>query len=222
MSRHLPVATAFGVLLASLVIHGLCTARWGQSPELAEAVARLNRIPMTLGDWGGDPLELASREQQKAGIAGYVLRRYTNRLTGTSVMLSLACGRPGPISVHTPEVCYQGIGYKPAGSPTRSSIRVPSLPRPADFWMNDFRKEDAADSAQLRIYWSWNGQAGWGVPDNPRLAFAGAPVLYKLYVVRVTAADEDVAEKDPSVEFIHLLLPHINAVLFEKHRSGSE
>ena len=36
----------------------------------------------------------------------------------------ILCGRPGPVSIHTPDVCYRGLGYEPTGSPSRWDSRV--------------------------------------------------------------------------------------------------
>ena len=53
------------------------------------------------------------RTMARAGIKGCVYRRYRNPRTGESVSVLLVCGRGGPISVHTPDVCYAGAGYRP-------------------------------------------------------------------------------------------------------------
>ena len=57
---------------------------------------------------------------------------------------------------------------------------------------------------------SWIGQ----VADNPRWAFAGEKVLYKLYLIRELAEPNEPLETDACVEFMCELLPALkNAVL---------
>ena len=52
----------------------------------------------------------------------------------------LLCGRPGPVSVHTPDLCFPGAGFQEAGEPTRCPI--PGSPGDR-FWVRHFRKAAA-------------------------------------------------------------------------------
>src|SRR4051794_28724749 len=110
MTRTLAVAAAAAVLIGSGLMHGLRSNPWWPSRDLQRAAARLRDVPMELGDWTGRDLELDPREVQVAEFAGYVNRVYVNGKTGRSVGLLVACGRPGPISVHLPEYCFVGAG----------------------------------------------------------------------------------------------------------------
>src|SRR4051812_10903743 len=117
--RTLVLAIAAAVVAADGYVHGLWTQRWQSSPELAQAVDRLDLLPSTVGDWRGtDHRKLQDREVQQAGFAGHVHQSY-RRPDGAVVSVLLACGRAGPLSVHTPEVCYGGAGFQAAGDPVR-------------------------------------------------------------------------------------------------------
>src|SRR5262245_29906799 len=111
MARLLPPLTVLAVVAFSGAVHGVWTNRWAGSDGLAQAAARLEQVPLTLGDWDGRPLEVNPREAALTEAAGYVHRQYVNRRTGSVVSVALLCGRAGPISVHTPEVCYAGAGF---------------------------------------------------------------------------------------------------------------
>ena len=90
--------------------------------------ARAGRPP-TVGDWEGRPLEVEPRELAAAGVIGGVLRRYVNRQDGRAVTVLLVCGPPGPIAVHTPDICFAGIGYDVVGAQARAA--VPAVPAAA-------------------------------------------------------------------------------------------
>src|SRR5260370_19734433 len=111
MSRFL-FLIAGAVLLVDGYVYGLWTGRWNDSNELAAATARLDRVPMNFGNWKGEALELEPKVLEQAGFSGYVLRRYENTRTKAVVSLLVACGRSGPLSVHTPEVCYRCAGVR--------------------------------------------------------------------------------------------------------------
>ncbi|MBX6312417.1 MAG: exosortase-associated EpsI family protein [Isosphaeraceae bacterium] len=213
MVRILPVVAALLVVILSGVGHGLWTDRWQRSDGLAVAVAQLEQVAMTLGDWEGRANHLDQEVLEKAGFAGYVSRRYVNRRDGRVVSILLACGRPGPLSVHTPELCYPGAGYQPVTLPTR--FHLPSPPRPAEFLVAGFRNAESFAAPQLRIFWSWGTAGIWRAPDNPRWAFAASPVLYKLYVIHETADANGRPEDDAtSLAFLRRLLPELERVLF--------
>src|SRR3954451_18636542 len=122
MPRTLPIATALALVIAAGIVHGRWTLRWSKSHAVEAAVARLEGVPTAVGDWNGQELALDPRQLTMAEIAGHVTRRYVNRRSGAAVTVLLVCGRPGPISVHTPDICYAGAGYELAGPPTRESL----------------------------------------------------------------------------------------------------
>src|SRR5262249_40391692 len=134
--------------------------------------------------------------------------------SGSSVTVLLVCGRPGPISVHTPDVCYDGAGYEALGEPADLRLTVGTSGRDAGFRHVLFRKTNSVVPAYLRVFWSWTSAGTWEAPDNPRLTFASRPALYKLYVIRETATDEGRVEDDPGVKFLQVLLSELGRTVF--------
>jgi len=114
--------------------------------------------------------------------------------------------------VHTPDVCYQGAGFTLAASPARSSAAPGEAG--AEFWAARFLWAGPAPGSHRRIFWAWNAGGGWQAPDNPRLAFARYPALYKLYVIREMSKRDEPPENDPCREFMRLLLPELQEALF--------
>jgi hypothetical protein len=200
----LPILVGFGI------VEGVWTNRWQLSDATRVAAARLADVPARVGDWEGEDLELDAREVVKAELDGYLMRRYVHRTSGASVTVLLVCGRPGPVSVHTPDVCYGGAGYVQEAAAGRLPLETNP---PAELWRADFRKTGSLPE-QLHIAWCWAAAGAWTAPDNPRVTFARAPALYKLYVVRQVVGREEPGEKDPAADFLRQFLPEAQARLF--------
>jgi hypothetical protein len=201
MLKWMTALSASVALVASGVVHGIWTERWQPSVDVARAAEHLDDLPLEIGSWQGQRVEVKPG-QAGAGVAGFIQRRYENPHTGAVVVVALVCGRPGPVSIHTPDVCYGAIGY-----------RVPDrqrLPAPGDqgsFWKTDATRTTATDEVRLRIYYGWYASAKWVAPDDARTAFPREPVLHKLYVVRELGSAESKAE--PCEEFLQALLPEL-------------
>jgi hypothetical protein len=207
MIRYLPVLAAFAAIGAAGVVHGLWTDRWSNPAELA---LRLDQVSMSLGDWQGKPREFDS--SVLGPIAGCLTRHYVNQRTGATVTVSLVCGRPGPVAIHTPDVCYVASGFAEENS-TRFSPPLGSAFPTAEFKTSQFVRTRAADQTALRVIWSWNAGGVWTVSDTPRFAFAREPVLYKLHLVRELASANEPLDSDPCVEFLQLFLPELQKKL---------
>ncbi|AGA29603.1 exosortase-associated EpsI family protein [Singulisphaera acidiphila] len=227
MLRNLPIVAALSLVIAAGIVHGRWTHRWTVSHAIEDAAARIDRLPMTLGDWQGQAMKLDREQLALAEIAGYVARRYEDRLHGDAVTILLVCGAPGPISVHTPDICYSGAGFEPIGPPTGRSLPINPSGTPAAFRNALMGKTNIPVPTYLRILWSWSTAGAWEVPQNPRLAFAPRDVLYKLYVIRELSSPDERTDDDPSLRLLRILLPELDKVLFghakeEMGRTGTE
>ena len=215
MTRYLPIVVVVGLLAADGYVHGLWTNRWQTTSHLLEsAIARIEAVPMAFGDWEGEAMKpFSERIVEQAGFAGYISRRYTNRQNNSAVTILLACGRPGPLAVHTPDVCYRGSGYETAKTIKKHSEKSGDVT--VEMWKAHFVKPNAATPMQLQVLWSWNAGASWQAPDNARFAFAGNPVLHKLYVIQEFNGNDEQSGKTCS-EFLSQFIPELNRKLFDK------
>jgi hypothetical protein len=212
MARVLPLLTAIPLVLATGMAEGLWTNRWVTSQALNEATARLDTVPLSAGDWEGQAEQLDERQASRAEFTGYLLRHYVHRRTKGSVSVLIACGRPGPIAMHTPDICYAGLGYELVAPTQPRVVEVPGLSRPAEFEVGHFQRPGLAGPEQLALFWAWSSTGEWLAPAHPRLAFAREPALYKAYVIcqEVGVGPGEAAGRD----FIRAFFPQLNQSLF--------
>jgi hypothetical protein len=147
-----------------------------------------------------------------AEVVGHLARNYTNRVTGQKVSVLLLCGRPGPMSVHTPEVCYQGSGYEIVGKQEKRQTKIEATGRTADLWTAQFKKPGIAPQP-VRLFWGWGRGENWVASDQPRFTYARSRYLYKLYVTRSLSSSDDPVDKDPCLDFFQLLFPELQRCL---------
>ena len=218
MTRWLFAGTAALALVATGIVHGFWTDRWTASVDTNEAAVRLNVIPLVIGDWEGEEIDLKPG-QAGAGVAGCVQRRYFNRHLGATVVLAVVNGRPGPVATHTPEVCYGASGYRVG---QRAAVQVPLDTKgpSAQFWTADAVRTKVTEETKLRLFWAWNGGEGWVASRDARQQFPRFrhPVLHKLYVLRDVSGISKAARADskdePCLIFLQALLPALDRVLF--------
>jgi len=216
MRPNLILGGALVLVILTGILHGVWTERWGGNDQLVPAAQRLETVPDNIGDWSKrQDQSLSAAQVERAELAGYLQRPYSNADLKQTVLMMLLCGRFGPISVHTPEVCYGGAGYVMVGNAIRYEVQYSPDRPPAQFWTARFHKPGAADAAPLRIFWSWSVDGTWQAPEYPRIAFRRAPVLYKLYLVREMATLVEPLENDGSIAFMKVLLPVLDRSLFQ-------
>jgi hypothetical protein len=126
----------------------------------------------------------------------------------------IVCGRPGPIAVHSPDICYRGAGYILLANPSPFTLENVS-PRPTSFWVGRFALQGASIPEHLRILWAWTADGHWTASEKTRLTYARSKALYKMYVVRETQGSDEPMEGDPAVDFLNQFLPQIKPVLFQ-------
>jgi hypothetical protein len=215
--KRLPLAAGLVLLVGAAVVHGLWTDRWNDGQDLERALARLDWIPLNADPWKGR-IETIEEEQADAaarvGIPRIVRRQYVNETTHQAVSVILMCGRFGPLSVHTPDVCYGAAGYVIQGRPERLEVAQDDGGT-AVFWTARFHKPNAPATPPLRIIWGWNASSGWLAPDNPRWTFRRKPVLYKLYLAREMTTLKEPLDEDPSIPFLRSWLPELDRALLE-------
>lgn len=204
-----PIMALLVLVLLMGAGHGMWTNRWTQTGELKSRLERLNEVPMEIGEWIGEDIPYEQEDMARAGINGCIVRRYKNQRSGDSVSLLIVCGRGGPISVHTPDVCYASAGYRQLAP----QEKVPGGAASIDVWKACFELPNSVLSKKLEISWTWSQDGStWSSPDNPRYVFARYPAVYKMYVVREMSAISGNADETAN-EFVKRLLPALRSSL---------
>ncbi len=215
MLKTILILVGSGVLIASSIVHGLWTDRWSDGLDLVAAGESLETIPTKIGVWESTPMTL--EDPKKYSLAGSLGRSYLNTSTGVRVTLYLANGRPGPVSIHTPEICFAANGYKVEEQKVHAM--APSSKSGPEFFTARMTKKDNASQNILRIFWGWREGTRWRTADNPRLAFAGEKILHKMYVIREMAHAGEAAETDPCLDFLKELLPVLERKLVNDQKA---
>lgn len=184
---------------------------------MASAMKRLEAVPRIIGDWVSTDSELTQQELNVAGIESYVRREYRNQQTGFTVYVTILCGPSGPMAVHPPTACFQGVGYTLLTGPTPTSFSPKDDPSAASFGFNKstFKQTNSHVTEFARVFWGWSDGEKWSAPTNPRLSFRSEPYLYKLYFVD-RWLEETGRQSLPQIEsFMEDALPVIAAALQE-------
>ena len=203
--RNWAVVPACLILAAAAAAHGWKTDRWGVGADLRAAAERLDTLPTKVGDWEGVVVELTPA-QKVPHVVGHTVREYTHRFTRERVTVMVLCGRPGPVSVHTPDVCYGNSGY--VMGPAKSE----ALAAGHAAWVADFAKP-GGQSEGLRIRWGWSDGGSWVAASNPRMSFARSPTLYKMYLIRPLSAKKDAPDGSPELDLLKDLFPALQQSL---------
>jgi hypothetical protein len=208
-----PRMQTFLASLGILCVSGVaCHLLAKDSAELDRAAARVGLVPGVVGDWKAQDEPVEEQAFEQTGAKSYWMRTYVNQKTQEGILVILMCGRPGKMSVHTPEVCYRGAGFEIREEPSACAIK--SDKAKDVLWTSQFAKKGLMPT-QLRLYWAWNSRGDWQASPSPRWQFRGEPFLYKLYVSREFGAEPRVASHaDPAAEFLRQFLPVLKETLF--------
>ena len=204
---------AAALIAGSGYVQGVWSFRWSAARELQAASEKLAKVPMVIGDWTGKDAPLDERQAAIGQIHASVSRQYVNAKSGRAVTILLLCGRPGPLSVHTPDVCYAGSGYEVASGRSKMAVEYPGAD-PAQFWAIKVSKPDPLRPERLIIDYGWFSRNHWTAPDvDARFVFAGQPVLYKMYAICEQSRGDDAGATVPTAEFLKDFLPVLQELL---------
>jgi hypothetical protein len=200
------VVIVAGATFVSGIIQGRMSERWGTPVDTVAIGKKLEQIPAQIGDWRiesrGHVDEHVRRVLESAGDIYHV---YVNQKTGEAVKVVVVLGPSGPISVHTPEICYCSRAHTIIDK--RKRVRVPVAGGPEEeFWALTFQKNDLNKEIS-RAYYAWSTGGKWSATEQPRFTFARYPYLYKLQLASQLPPNADLQERDPCLEFLKDFVP---------------
>ena len=177
--QSLSLALLIAITVAAAVVQGRATNRWGARDTIANAATIFTRLPKTFGDW--NLLEMQELAPQVRGILQtehYSQGVFEHRSTGQRAILTLLLGPPGPMSVHTPEICYSAADFSQISDRHQVSI-VPGDTNDTA-WMTQFHSTHDVQGSVTRVYYSWHDGQRWQAVDEPRVTYGGRPYLFKV------------------------------------------
>jgi hypothetical protein len=199
------LAIAVAITLAGGALYGNYSQRWSPPVELTAAAAQLEQFPQVVGSWkASEDLPIEKYAVDMLECKGYVHRRYVDQDSGQAVQLAFLVGPPGPIAVHTPEICFSSRAYEMAGERTETTFDGFTGKRNS-FWRVDFTSRNALADG-LRVYYAWSSGRTWSASRSPRFEFAGAPLLYKIQLAAYFVPRVNEETPDPGRQFLEELL----------------
>lgn len=203
------VSIATVVTLAAGFWTGSRNHRWATPIDLVTLGELLGKIPSELPSWRGvEDYPLEREEQRTLQCAGHSIRRYLALNRVDEVTATILVGPPGPMSLHGPDVCYVGVGFRPVGKNVRKTIQAGDVA--VEAWTTRLEPADVSAN-DIQVLWSWYDGRKWTAPDASRFAFAGQPYLYKLQLV--TAGDNEGLAEEVFKRFLAEYLPEVEKQL---------
>jgi len=215
-SKQLVIAALVVLVLLGGWVQGRITGRFGEKPVADARLLNLAAFPKEAGEWQMvDETDLDKSAVEMLEAQSSLVRSYRHRATLTMVRVAIVSGPVGPIAVHTPDICYTSSSYTMVGD--RSKVDIGAKPASggqpsgdaagSSFWKSRFRGTDL-DEAGLFSYYAWSDGGAWQAASNPRVSFAGSPVLAKFQLSCETSA-ETKNEESPAEDFLrNVLLPN--------------
>ena len=218
MKKFLPiigVVLVAALTLASGIIHGSMSDRWGPPKVSQDEAKKLDKIPKHFANW---ELQASSEFDENVvemlQCTGNTVLTYQNVDTGEVVKAEIFVGPPGPTSLHIPEVCYPARDYK-IFEP-RQQVTIGDGEDAKDvFWGMTFQSNDLRSHLE-RVYYAWNPGDHWSAPKQPRFSFSSKPYLYKIQLSSSLPLGTDLDKTDPGRQFLQDFLPVLAKCLFDR------
>jgi hypothetical protein len=209
------MALAVVLIGASGAVRAWQERRFASVEALVEkAPFDLGALPRTLGngDWrlrDGGESTLDPEVAQVAGCTDSLIRTYTNAASGVSLTALILFGPSKDVFAHVPEVCYPAAGYRMVDDPILREIPIGTGPAAA-FRAELYTKQKAVQRWRNEVYYSFRHGDRW-IPDPEKhwKEFRRSPSMFKVQVQRAVSETERRDVKNPSEEFLELLVPEI-------------
>ncbi|MEO0531284.1 MAG: exosortase-associated EpsI family protein [Planctomycetota bacterium] len=203
-SRYLFIV-ALALTVAGALVEGSYSGRWGTPPDLSAAAESIGALPETIGEWQhvADGDRLTKSISNELGLLDHINRVYEHTETGQRVQLLLMVGRPGPLVRHPPTVCYANRAHKQLGEPRWVFATDDRDPTSDRFQLLTYKPARASGEERFYVAYSHSIGERWDTPDLPRLAYGGAPALYKAQtLLNVNSEREEPAALEQLTTFL--------------------
>lgn len=206
--KYWPIAIVMALMLG-IGTTNIIKAR-GQSESARAAQARLDSLPTTIAGWTSTPNEVPEKQLKEAEVQANISRTYKNEKNGSTVGVMILYGESGALGAHNPEVCFQGAGFRQVAGSARRNLPFEQ----SECWQGKF-ETSGANPVDLQVLWAWGTDGLWRASENARLDFANKPMIYKMYLSRMSTGSTQNGSTDPLEEFLPALLAELRKSLTE-------
>jgi len=220
------VGVIVAITILGGVLQGTLANRWGTPADMEAAAARVDALKESMKQPFGDWRLVKTEKMTDVVVNTLECRNYINfscrnDQTGHVVNGFIVLGPPGPISVHTPEVCYSSQDYEKNENRVAAPIEIDGEQNDV-LWTLKMRSRKDVERKQLRIYYGWATDSYWTNPEEPRVTYGGEDYLYKIQLATELSLDIDISNTDPCKEFLRAFLPRVREHLFADDEQEQE
>ena len=120
----LALTSAMVMIVLGGVLYGHYSQRWGPPADLVAAGIQLTEMPRQIGPWNMAEELPINAALEMLECTGTSVAATFMRIDGRSLTVAILVGPPGPIAVHTPEICFSSRAYEIQGRRSAVAMRL--------------------------------------------------------------------------------------------------
>ena len=177
------------VALACAVLVASGGARWWRARRIDAVLEQgkqspfpLKDLPLTLGDWRGEPAAPDPEIVRTTGATDFTFRRFVNQSTGVALEVYVLYGPAVDLFLHAPENCYPAAGF--ALKQAAAERTVEAGPLRAPFRTLVYGRGEGAQTDLQEVYYSWRFQGRWSPDYGKFKQLERIPGMFKVQLAR--------------------------------------
>jgi hypothetical protein len=200
------------------LLQGSLANRWGPSGTANRAAEVLRSgLPQEVGNWRvRNETPFSSEVVRILQCPAHISRVYEHQQTGDTVRVAVIVGPPGPVSVHTPEICYASRDVSIDGERRKLLVKDAGGGEHS-LWEVPFKSNDL-DGSALRAAYGWTNGSTFEAASHPRIGYGGFTHLYKIQIAVPIQPRSQSTSFDPVNDFLENFLAQLKPLLVEATR----
>ena len=212
--RRAPGVPWARVALACAVLVASGGARWWRARRIDAVLEQgkqspfpLKDLPLTLGDWRGEPAAPDPEIVRTTGATDFTFRRFVNQATGVVLEVHVLYGPAVDLFLHAPENCYPAAGFALKEGAAERTVEAGPLRAP--FRTLVYGRGEGAQTDLQEVYYSWRFQGRWSPDYGKFKQLERIPGMFKVQLARRVVGQERRDVGNPCEAFLQVLLPEI-------------
>lgn len=213
LARTLPVLCAGLLATAMFVEVALRPAPSDATPFHSAALAAIDAIPVTMGEWEGTDIPIPTSARALLRPNATLSRSYRNRSTGDrGTLIIVQCRDTRDMAGHYPPICYPGQGWKKHGEFLPVQLTIAS--RPVVAVRYEFERPEMGTTRRVVVY-GFFAVPGAGFPSDMQQirAIASDYVSRPYGAAQIQVVLSDSIEAQREVNVVEALLNAVAPVL---------